>query len=164
MEIMYVLPVLAVLVSFSHLFISKKPRTKDRVVEIFLMYFLVILVGLSSIWAFMGHAFASAEVAAYIGWPAGSPFQFEVACANLALGVIGIMCLKFRDNFWTATVTAFTIFYWGAAYGHVMDMIQHGNHAPGNVGAPIYFDIILPTILIVLLVAHKILEKNNQKQ
>ncbi len=45
-------------------------------------------------------------VAASIGWPAGSPFQFEVGIANLSFGILGILCLKFMDNFWTATVIA----------------------------------------------------------
>ena len=37
------------------------------VVESFLLWFLVILVGLGSLYAFMGHAFAADEVAHSIG-------------------------------------------------------------------------------------------------
>jgi fatty acid desaturase len=139
-----------------HLFLTKTPRNKKRVLELFLLYSFFIMIGLGGIWAFMGHAFLPDKIASYIGWAPGSPFQFEVAVANLAIAALGLLSIKFRDNFWTATVMAAAIFYWGAAYGHIMDMITHGNHAPGNAGAPVYFDIIFPFILIILLIVYKI--------
>jgi Family of unknown function (DUF6790) len=60
-----------------------------RVVESFLLWFLVIVVGFGSLYAFVGHAFVADDVARSIGWPTGSPFQFEVALHNLAIGVWG---------------------------------------------------------------------------
>jgi hypothetical protein len=59
-----------------------------------------VFLGFSSILAFFGHTFAADEIAAYIGWMPGSPFQFEVAVANLAIGVLGISCVWLRGNFW----------------------------------------------------------------
>ena len=81
-----------------------------------------------------------------------SPFQLEVAFANLSLAFLGILCWKFRDEFWIATVISLSVFYLGATYGHIMDIILKGNHAPGNAGGPLYLDIILPILLIFLLV------------
>jgi len=40
-----------------------------------------------------------ARIAAYISWPAGNPFQLEVAVANLSYGILELLCLKFRDDF-----------------------------------------------------------------
>ena len=37
--------------------------------------------------------FLSAQVAANIGWAPGSPFQSEVAFANLSVGVLGVLCI-----------------------------------------------------------------------
>lgn len=54
-----------------------------------LRWLLVFPVGFGSVWAFLGHFFKSDEVAGYIGWPAGNPFQKEVAFANLPLGHAG---------------------------------------------------------------------------
>ena len=113
------------------------------------------MIGIGSIWAFIGHVFLANMVAAQIGWPAGSPFQFEVGIANLSYGILGILCLKFRDNFWTATVVAVSIFYWGAAYGHLLNIIQTGNLSPGNAGYALYGDFIIPLVLIVLFVAYR---------
>ena len=161
MDTLFIWPTLVIIGALLHLFISKGPRTKDRVIEIFLLYILVIMVGFGGIWAFIGHAFMPDQIAAYIGWPAGSPFQFEVACTNLGFGILGILCFWIRGNFWTATIIGFSVFYLGAAYGHIMDIIKHGNYAPGNAGAPLYLDIILPIVLIILLVAYKKTSKTS---
>jgi len=128
---------------------------------VFLLWFLVIMVGIGSIWAFMGHVFMANMVAAIIGWPSGSPFQFEVGIANLSYGILGLLCWKFRDNFWTATVIAISTFYLGDAYGHIINTMQTGNTAAGNAGFALYIDIIIPIVLICLLIAYKLTAKNG---
>ena len=121
------------------------------------------MVGIGSIWTFMGHVFMADMVAAMIGWPAGSPFQFEVGIANLSYGILGLLCWKFRDNFWTATIIALSTFYLGAAYGHIINIMQTGNMAPGNAGFALYADILVPIVLICLLVAYKTTSKKQNK-
>lgn len=156
MDTLYVWPILTLILAL--ILIYRRPKTKNMIIESLLLALLVVMVGLSSIWAFMGHAFMGAMIAAYIGWPAGSPFQLEVAVANLSYGILGLLCLKFRDDFWTATIIGFAVFYLGAAYIHIQDMFR-GNYAPGNVGAPLYFDIILPILLLGLLAAYKLTKR-----
>jgi hypothetical protein len=80
------------------------------VVESFLLWFLVIVVGFGSLYAFMRHAFVADDVARSIGWPTGSPFQFEVALHDLAVGILGVLCFWVRGDFWSATVIAFAVF------------------------------------------------------
>jgi len=63
-------------------------------VEILLLSVLTVQVGLGSILAFDGHVFMPDTIARYIGWPTGNPFQ-EVAFANLAFGVHGLLSWKF---------------------------------------------------------------------
>ncbi|MDQ7784112.1 MAG: hypothetical protein RDU20_14605, partial [Desulfomonilaceae bacterium] len=65
-----------------HLGLSRKPRTKIRVVETLLLYLLVINIGLGGLLAWYGHTFMADEIARKIGWQPGSPFQFEVAVAD----------------------------------------------------------------------------------
>lgn len=153
---LYIWPTITAVVVILLLLKNKKSLNTNKIIEIFLLPILVVMVGIGSVWTFLGHTFMAAQVAASIGWPAGNPFQFEVACANLTFGVLGILCWKFRDNFWTATVIGYAVFMWGAAYGHIMDMINFQNYAPGNAGAPLYIDIIMPIILIILLAAYKL--------
>jgi hypothetical protein len=164
MEFPYIILILTILVAILIILISKitsRALNSKRTVEIFLISFLVISVGFGSIWAFIGHFFLSAQVAANIGWAPGSPFQSEVAFANLSIGVLGVLCYWIRDNFWTATVIFSSIFLLGDAYGHIINMIQYSNYAPGNAGSVLYMDIIGPVILIVLLIAYKSMGKNT---
>jgi hypothetical protein len=164
MELVYIIFLLTIVVALISIFIDKiknKPLNSLIVVKTFLLSFLVISVGIGSVWAFIGHAFLSAQVAANIGWPAGNPFQLEVAFSNLAIGVLGIMCYWFRGNFWTATVIVSSIFLMGDAIVHLMNMVQYSNYAPGNAGAIFYMDIIGPIILIVLLILYQILNKRE---
>lgn len=153
--IVYVFLIIAIVGPIVQLLLSKAPRTKERVIELFLVWFLFLMVGVSSIWAFMGHVFDANAVAAVIGWPPGSPFQYEVGIANLAFGILGLLCLKIRENFWTATIIGFSVFYLGAAYGHIVNFLETGNTAPGNIGFALYMDILIPIILICLLIAYK---------
>ena len=166
MDFAYIIFILTILVAVLVLLISKirnKALNKKIIVKTFLLSFLVISVGIGSIWAFIGHLFLSEQVAASIGWVAGSPFQLEVAFANLAIGVLGILCYWIRGNFWTATVIVNSIFLLGDAYVHVINMLQFANYAPGNAGSVLYMDIIGPVILIILLVAYKTMEKEAIK-
>ena len=165
MDFVYVFLFLTILVAILILLYSKmtnKDLNKIRIVEIFLLSFLVISVGIGSIWAFIGHAFLPAQVAANIGWPV-SPFQLEVAFANLAVGVLGILCYWIRDNFWTATVISSSIFLLGDAYGHIVNIVLFANNASGNSGSVLYMDIFGPIILIVLLIIYKRMQKQLLK-
>jgi len=163
MDFAYILFILTIFVAILVLLISKirnKPVNRKKIVETFLLSFLVIGVGIGSIWAFIGHMFVSSQVAASIGWAAGNPFELEVAFANLAIGVLGVLCYWIRGNFWTATVIVNSVFLLGDAYVHIMNMLQFANYAPGNAGSVLYMDVIGPVILIILLIAYKTMEKN----
>ena len=117
-----------------HLAVSKRPRSTRRVVEVLLLWTLLINVGVGGLMGFYAHSARAAQTAAEIGWPPGSPFQFEVAVANLAFGVLGLLCLRLRGLFWWATAIGIGIFLLGAAYGHVQQMVTAQNYAPGNAG------------------------------
>jgi hypothetical protein len=154
-----ILGIIGALIILGVQFYSKRFLTLKRIVEIFLLSLLVITVGFGSLWAFIGHAFFANQVASYIGWASGSPFQMEVAFTNLAFGVLGLLCFKIRGNFWTATVIGVSVFYLGAAIGHVSNMFSTSNYSAGNVGADLVLNILVPLLLIGLLVAYKVIEE-----
>jgi hypothetical protein len=162
MEMTYIFITITIIAALLNLFLSKTPKTVNRVFEVFLVWFLFIMVGIGSIWAFIGHVFLSDLIAATIGWPAGNPFQLEVGVANLSYGILGLLCLKFRDNFLLATVIAVSIFYLGAAYIHITNIMQTGNLAPGNAGYALIIDILVPIILICLMIGYKLTIENEQ--
>ena len=154
--------VLGLVVGAVHVYLDKQPRTKGRVVEIFLLWFLVITVGILSVFFFISHTVFAATTAATIGWPAGNPFQSEVAVANLTIATLGILCYWIRGNFWVATVIAFSVQWLGAAVVHIRDVVVAANYAPNNAGMTLYLDILMPMILIGLLVYY--LHLNRQEE
>ena len=134
-----------------HLWLGKRPVSLMRVAEVLLLYLLVIFVGLGGLMAFLGHTFKDQEIALKIGWQP-SPFQFEVAVADLAFGVLGIMCIWQRRGFRTATGIGYAIFLLGCGYGHFRDMTQHGNISPYNVGPVLWInDLAVPVFILLLL-------------
>jgi hypothetical protein len=50
-----------------------------------------------------------------------------------------------------AAIVGPAAFLWGAAAGHIREMITAGNFAPGNAGAIFYTDILIPLIGFALL-------------
>jgi hypothetical protein len=134
-----------------HLWLGKRPVSLMRVAEVLLLYLLVFFVGVGGIVGFLGHTFKAQEIALKIGWQP-SPFQFEVAVADLAFGVLGIMCIWQRRGFWTATGIGYATFLLGCAYGHLREMILDGNFAPYNVGPVLWVnDLAVPLVILLLL-------------
>lgn len=119
------------------------------------MWLLVIDVGIQGVFAFIGHTVFADRVAASIGFPAGNPFQTEVAVANLAFGALGILCYWLRSDFWTATVIGASVWLLGNAAGHIEQIIVAQNYQPNNAGAALYSDIVVPLVIIALLVCHR---------
>lgn len=145
-----------------HLFIIKKDLSKVKVVETILLYLLVIIIGGGALFAFTGHTFVPDKVAKMIGWPEGNPFQYEVAMANLAIGILGILCIWFRDKFWLATIIAASIFLIGDGFVHIHQIVANNNYSPGNAGLPLYCDFINPILAILLYIVYQILSKKGQ--
>lgn len=142
----------ALVLPMIHLALSAKDRSLAGAARLYLQYLLPISVGLGGLMAFMGHTFRADEIARSIGWQPGSPFQFEVAVANLAFGVLGLLCLKFRDGFWTATIVGYGVFLEGAAYGHIREIVEAGNFAVNNAGPVLLIDVLFPLFLLALLI------------
>jgi hypothetical protein len=114
-------------------------------------WMLLVSLGLMSLWAFMGHVFAAEDVARSIGWST-SPFQFEVGCANLGIGVAAIAATFLGGPAGWAVLLVSAGFLWGAAFLHLREMRTQGNFAINNAGPIFWWDILTPlTLLIGLL-------------
>lgn len=111
---------------------------------------LVWAVGVNAFIVGCGHIFVPGPVAEAIGWAPGSPFQYEVGLANLGIGVLGAFAPSFDRGFQLAAVIAFSVFYFGAALGHIREMVTSHNFAPGNAGFIFWFDLLAPPAVITL--------------
>jgi hypothetical protein len=134
--------------------LAQRGKLQDRTeaLRTLLTYLLVVGIGVSSWWGFVGHYFMSDSVAASVGWDSGSPFQLELAFYHLGFGIVGLMCLWFRDDFWVAVIIPVCVFAFGAASVHIVGYVRHGNTAPGNWGFVMFFgDVFIPATLLILL-------------
>jgi Family of unknown function (DUF6790) len=126
-----------------------KPVTQERAADALLAYFLLFSIGISYFYNFVMHVFFGDVAARFIGWE-NSPFQAEVGFASLGFAVVG--CLAFRGSVGMrlAAILGPTFFLWGAAGGHVYQMVTAHNFAPGNAGVIFWTDIFVPIIGLAL--------------
>ncbi len=121
-----------------------QPHSTARTLEIFLIWWMVVAVGIAAIVGAMFHFFDGPDTAREIGYTNGDGgFQTEV-------GVLGVLCARFRDGFLFAAVLAVSICYLGDAYGHIHQAAIHDNHAPDNTGLVLWSDFIVPLVAIGL--------------
>ncbi|HHF7344252.1 TPA: DUF6790 family protein [Legionella feeleii] len=138
-------------VLFAALALTLKSRLKKaEVIDVLFSYFLLFNVGISYLYNFVMHVFLGDMAAQFIGW-AQSPFQLEVGFASLGFAVIGIISFWSKLGFRAATVIAPAMFLWGAAGGHIYQMLIADNYAPGNAGIIFWTDIFMPILGFILL-------------
>jgi hypothetical protein len=124
---------------------KSKPLPKGAVVEALLAHFLLFSMGISYLYNFVMHVFFGEMSARFIGW-ADSPFQAEVGFASLGMGLVGMLAFRNDRGLRLAALLGPTAFLWGAAGGHLYQMIAAHNFAPGNAGIVFWSDVFLPII------------------
>jgi hypothetical protein len=142
--------ILGLLVAGAQILRNPPPRPPGRSAEAVLRWFLFFGIGVSYFYNFVCHVFFGEMAAKFIGW-AQSPFQAEVGWASLGFSVMGFMAFRPNRALRLGLITAVACFSWGAASGHVYQMITAGNFAPGNAGVMFWCDIFLPLFGFVLL-------------
>ena len=113
---------IAVVGASVHLAFSPERRSsRTAIAGTYLPYLLFSYVGLMGVLTAYAHVFRPLETSASIGWST-SPYEYEVGMADLTVGVLGLLCLKFRGNFWLATAIANAVWLLGDAVGHIRQM------------------------------------------
>lgn len=142
--------IISILCIFVSLWLHSEPLSKAKIIDIMFSWFLVLNIGINSLYNFIMHTVFGDMTAQFIGWPQ-SPFQLEVGFASLGFAVVGIISFWSKLGFRAATVIAPALFLWGAAGVHIHQMINEHNFAPGNAGTVFWTDIFLPIIGLTLL-------------
>src|SRR6202161_1524314 len=92
--------VLALVTASIHLGVSSSSRSsRAAIARTYLLYLLFVYVGLMGLLTAYAHVFRPVQTSASIGWST-SPYEYEVGMADLTVGVLGILCMKFRGDFW----------------------------------------------------------------
>src|SRR5271169_2391306 len=147
--------ILALVAASIHLVVSSKRRSGAvTIVSTYLVYLLFIYVGLMGLFTAYYHVFRPIEASASIGWST-SPYEYEVGMADLTVGVLGVLCLVFRGEFWLATAIADAVWLLGDAVGHIREMVVHNNHAEYNAGKFLAFELLMPILILGLVIYHR---------
>ena len=142
-----IIGLLAALISLIN---KPKPLTINLVAEALFSYYLLFTIGINNLVNFVAHVFFGDFSAEFIGWP-NSPFQAEVGFASLGVGIAGVIAFKASLPFRFATLIPPSAFAWGAAAGHIYQMIVAHNFSPGNVGVVLPMGIVIPIVGFLFL-------------
>jgi hypothetical protein len=141
---------LAVIAASIHIAVSIRRRSSlASIAQTFLLYFLLIYVGLMGLLTAYAHVFRPVQTSASIGWST-SPYEYEVGMADLTVGVLGVLCVWFRGGFWLATAIANAVWLLGDAIGHIRQMMINNDHAANNSGIFLYCEIVFPIVIVIL--------------
>ncbi|MFF4529003.1 DUF6790 family protein [Streptomyces sp. NPDC001407] len=144
-------PLLFMLVPGLGALLSCRRRGPDRpaAAEIWQRWWAVGALGVGSLWITLSFLAVPKAMADAIGF-AHSPFQFEIAFANLGLAVLGFRGASASPRERLTSGLAAAAFLWGAAIGHVYQWFANGDHAAGNTGGILANDVLIPAVMIVL--------------
>lgn len=119
-------------------------------VECFLTYFLTITVGLQSL--IVGHLemYHTDIVSSYVGWD-NSQFLIELGKANMAFGVIGVLCFWFRGGWRSATALGRAVFLLMAGIGHFEYYFHHTHPHKEILATLASTDLVTAGLLFMLL-------------
>jgi hypothetical protein len=157
--IFVVYALVAVLGIAVHLWRHPVDRAAGRAVEVALIWWIVVTIGIPGIVAAGFHLFDGPAIAREIGFTRGDGgFQTEVGFGDLALGVAAVLTIWFRDRFLLAILIVAAISLWGDAYGHIYQEIVNDNHDPDNTGPVLYADILFPLVAATLYVVRERLQ------
>jgi len=150
-----VFALIAVLAASVHVALSPQRRsTRGAVAATYLIYLLFIYVGLMGVFTAYAHVFRPDQTSASIGWST-SPYEYEVGMADLTVGVLGVLCLWIRGNFWLATAIANAVWLLGDAVGHIRQLVLYNDHAANNSGIFLGAEIITPLVILYLALQNR---------
>jgi hypothetical protein len=141
---------------------SKRLRSSPAgIVATILLCLLVVQVGLMGLLTAYAHVFRPIQTSASIGWQT-SPYEYEVGMADMTIGVLGILCLFWRGEFWLATAIANALWMLGDAVGHIRQTVEYNNHAANNAGVFLYAELVTPLIILLLVFKHRQLTSRQE--
>ena len=149
------LQIIVTILSISVHLLLRRNRKRNESVSLIIAIYTIGLSGWFGIMSgLFGHIIFADQVAAGIGWPLDSGFQMELGFISIGLGIVGFISF-WKWDFWLPFIIIKSIFMWGAAFTHIRDAVLHDNFAAGNIGIILYWDIILPILLISLFLASR---------
>lgn len=96
-----------------------------------LSYFMSFSIGIRFFYNFVMQTFFGETSAAFIDWEE-SPFQAEVGYASFGFALVGFLTFRRGFDLRLAGVVGVAAFLWGAADGHIVEIVRMANYASGH--------------------------------
>ena len=127
--------------------------------EAFLFNFILFNIGLWGIATFIRDYFSFVKREGKIRRQSRRLLQKAVVFFNLFLGILGILCIWVRGDFWLITVIIFSIFIFSHGcyeIKHLEEIVANKNWSLNYTIFVVNFNLLFPSALIVLLVVFKL--------
>jgi hypothetical protein len=139
--------VVALIGAIVHRWRDKQPRSTARTIEILLLWWVGVVLGVASIFGGIYHLVDQVTIADQIGFTNGDGgFQAEVGFADIAFGVTCLVAVWVRGTFMAAALLVISIGYIGDGFGHIHQQISNDDYAPDNGGVILAADFLTPLI------------------
>ncbi|MFE9575428.1 DUF6790 family protein [Nocardia sp. NPDC006044] len=128
---------------------TRHSPSRAAALETWQRWWAVVALGFGSLWMTITFVAVPDVMATAIGFDP-TPFQFEIAFANLGLAVMGFRAVSATARERITIGLGAGMFLWGALIGHVYQWFANGDHQPGNTGGVLVCDLLLPAVMIIL--------------
>jgi len=147
--------VVGLIIAAIHTLRLRGRRDSRLVSEMFLDNYILWAIGVAEAVNFVMHSVFGDFAAATIGW-AQSPFQLELAFSSLGIAVMAFILHgpKTQLRAKVALVAATAVFAFGAAGGHIYQMVANHDYSVNNTGLLLVMDIVIAAVGIALVVWH----------
>ncbi|GAA1854077.1 hypothetical protein GCM10009836_37690 [Pseudonocardia ailaonensis] len=142
----------------------RRGRSPVTTSGILLNSFVFWAIGCAQVVNFVMHSVFGDYAAKSIGW-AQSPFQLELALSSLGVGVMAFILSSRNSAFRgkAAVVVATVIFGWGAALGHVYQIVVNHDYAVNNTGLLLFSDIAINAVGLAFVIWHALALRRDRR-
>jgi len=132
--------------TLTQLLIRRESPTRRGVAESLLSWSLPLNLGVLEMFFFVRHVLRDRRSAEEADDSAGDRVRSEVALAHLAFGVLGLLSVRFRSAFWSATIIGQAVFLIGVAAVNAREGLKN---------KMLWFDVMMSLAHLVLLKAYE---------
>ena len=130
---------------------TRHSPSRQATLETWQRWWAIGALGCGSLWMVISFLAIPDVMATAIGFNR-TPFEFEIAFANLGLAVMAFRAASPNASARERVTIGLGagMFLWGAVIGHLYQWFANGDHGPGNTGGVLVYDLLIPAVMIIL--------------
>ncbi|WP_163509026.1 DUF6790 family protein [Fodinicola acaciae] len=130
---------------------TRHSPSRAAALETWQRWWAAAALGCGSLWMTLSFLLIPDVMSAATGFNR-TPFEFEIAFANLGLAVMAFRAAAPKSSARERITVGLGagLFLWGATIGHLYQWFANGDHALGNTGGVLVYDVLIPAVMIFL--------------